>query len=74
MELEMDIIIIVVVSSLLIFIFWIFFFNIDFAGILMSHGDYIKSPLSAPSEDIDNLSQHSDFVDEDDRPVSPQVF
>lgn len=37
----------------------------------MSHGDYIKSP---PSEDIDNLSQHSDFVDEDDRPLSPQVF
>lgn len=41
---------------------------------MLNHSNYIKSPHSVPSEDIDNLSQHSDDIDDDiDRPVSPQV-
>lgn len=37
----------------------------------MSHSDYMKSP---PSEDIDNLSQHSDDMDDEiERALSPQV-
>lgn len=40
----------------------------------MSHSDFIKSPHSIPSEDIDNVSQHSDDMDDDnDRAMSPEV-
>uniref|UniRef100_A0A1L8DG31 Putative satb1 matrix attachment region binding protein n=1 Tax=Nyssomyia neivai TaxID=330878 RepID=A0A1L8DG31_9DIPT len=43
-------------------------------GLMMSQGGYMKSPHSIPSEDIDNLSQHSDDLDDDlDRPPSPQL-
>lgn len=39
--------------------------------LLMGQANYLKSPHT---DDIDNLSQHSDDMDEDmDRPVSPQV-
>lgn len=41
---------------------------------MMSHSDYIKSPMSLKSDDIDNISQHSDDMDDDiDRPMSPQL-
>lgn len=41
---------------------------------MMPHSDYMKSPHSLKSEDIDNISQHSDDMDDDiDRPVSPQL-
>jgi homeobox domain-containing protein len=41
-------------------------------GIMMPHVDYMKSSPSAPSDDIDNISQHSDDMDDDmDRPSSP---
>ncbi|XP_012154811.1 uncharacterized protein LOC101454964 isoform X2 [Ceratitis capitata] len=44
--------------------------NINLA---MSH-DYLKSPLSLKSEDVDTMSQHSDDMDEDNsRPGSPQL-
>lgn len=40
----------------------------------MSHPDFLKSPHSIPSEDIDNVSQHSDDMDDDnDRPMTPEV-
>ncbi|XP_055847404.1 uncharacterized protein LOC129913045 isoform X2 [Episyrphus balteatus] len=41
---------------------------------LMSH-DYLKSPMSLKSEDIDTMSQHSDDMDDDQqsRPISPQL-
>nr|XP_016930536.1 uncharacterized protein LOC108010204 [Drosophila suzukii] len=39
----------------------------------MSH-DYLKSPLSLKSEDIDTMSQHSDDMDEEQsRPNTPQL-
>lgn len=38
------------------------------------HSIYVKSPHSIKSEDIDNMSQHSDDLDDDlDRPPSPQL-
>lgn len=40
---------------------------------LMMPQDYIKSSPSAPSEDIDNISQHSDDDMDDDRGGSPQL-
>lgn len=41
---------------------------------MMPHSDYMKSPHSLKSEDIDNISQHSDDMDDDmDRPSSPQL-
>jgi homeobox domain-containing protein len=41
-------------------------------GIMMPHAEYMKSSPSAPSDDIDNISQHSDDMDDDmDRPSSP---
>jgi len=44
------------------------------SGLLMSHADYMKSSPSAPSDDIDNISQHSDCdMDDDERPLSPQL-
>lgn len=44
------------------------------SSLLMNHPGYLKSPHSVPSEDIDNLSQHSDDMDDDmDRPPSPQL-
>lgn len=44
--------------------------NINLA---MSH-DYLKSPLSLKSEDVDTMSQHSDDMDEENsRPGSPQL-
>uniref|UniRef100_A0A1B0CQV1 Putative dual specificity protein kinase spla n=1 Tax=Lutzomyia longipalpis TaxID=7200 RepID=A0A1B0CQV1_LUTLO len=44
------------------------------SGLMMSQSGYMKSPHSIPSEDIDNLSQHSDDLDDDlDRPPSPQL-
>ncbi|XP_037902636.1 LOW QUALITY PROTEIN: DNA-binding protein SATB2 [Hermetia illucens] len=40
-------------------------------GMIMPHTDYKNSPVS---EDIDNLSQHSDDIDDDtSRPSSPQL-
>lgn len=42
-------------------------------GLMMPHQDYIKSSPSAPSEDIDNISQHSDDDLDDDRAGSPQL-
>lgn len=40
----------------------------------MSQSDYLKSPMSLKSDDIDNISQHSDDMDDDlDRPPSPQL-
>ncbi|XP_037941233.1 probable serine/threonine-protein kinase DDB_G0272282 [Teleopsis dalmanni] len=42
-------------------------------GMPLAH-DYLKSPLSLKSEDIDTMSQHSDDMDEDtSRPCSPQL-
>lgn len=50
---------------------FIYFAYID---MMMSHSGYIKSPMSLKSDDIDNISQHSDDMDEDlDRPMSPQL-
>lgn len=44
------------------------------SSLMMSQSGYMKSPHSIPSEDIDNLSQHSDDLDDDlDRAPSPQV-
>ncbi|XP_017481040.1 PREDICTED: homeobox protein 13 [Rhagoletis zephyria] len=44
--------------------------NINLA---MSH-DFLKSPLSLKSEDVDTMSQHSEDMDEDNsRPGSPQL-
>lgn len=41
---------------------------------MMPHSDYMKSPHSLKSEDIDNISQHSDDMEDDlDRPSSPQL-
>ncbi|XP_046810627.1 uncharacterized protein LOC111684299 isoform X2 [Lucilia cuprina] len=43
-------------------------------GNLSLSNDFMKSPLSLKSEDIDNMSQHSDDMDEDtSRPNSPQL-
>lgn len=43
-------------------------------GLLLPQSDYMKSSPSAPSDDIDNLSQHSDDEDDDmDRSGSPQL-
>ncbi|XP_065368399.1 uncharacterized protein dve isoform X2 [Calliphora vicina] len=43
-------------------------------GNLSLSNDFMKSPLSLKSEDIDNMSQHSDDMDEDNsRPNSPQL-
>lgn len=43
-------------------------------GLMMpQHPDYMKSSPSVPSEDIDNISQHSDDMDDDDRAMSPQL-
>ncbi len=43
-------------------------------GLIMPHAEYMKSSPSAPSDDIDNISQHSDDMDDDlDRPMSPQL-
>ncbi|XP_053687131.1 homeobox protein dve-1 [Sabethes cyaneus] len=41
-------------------------------NIMLSQPDYMKSSPSAPSEDIDNLSQ-DEMDDELDRPMSPQL-
>uniref|UniRef100_A0A182K1M7 Homeobox domain-containing protein n=1 Tax=Anopheles christyi TaxID=43041 RepID=A0A182K1M7_9DIPT len=41
-------------------------------SMMMSQADYMKSSPSAPSEDIDNLSQ-DEMDDELDRPMSPQL-
>ncbi|XP_058835671.1 dual specificity protein kinase splA [Topomyia yanbarensis] len=41
-------------------------------GMMLSQPDYMKSSPSAPSEDIDNLSQ-DEMDDELDRPMSPQL-
>ncbi|CAO1348972.1 unnamed protein product [Diamesa serratosioi] len=44
------------------------------SGLIMPHAEYMKSSPSAPSDDIDNISQHSDDMDDDlDRPMSPQL-
>lgn len=44
------------------------------SGLMMPHSDYMKSSPSAPSDDIDNISQHSDDMDDDvDRAMSPQL-
>lgn len=38
------------------------------------HREYLKSPQSIKSDDMDNMSQHSDDMDDDmDRPASPQL-
>lgn len=38
------------------------------------HGDFMKSPHSPKSEDIDAMSQHSDDMDDDlDRPQTPEL-
>ncbi|TMW39895.1 hypothetical protein DOY81_015024, partial [Sarcophaga bullata] len=43
-------------------------------GNLSLSNDFMKSPLSLKSEDIDTMSQHSDDMDEDtSRPNSPQL-
>lgn len=44
-------------------------------SMIMPHAEYMKSSPSAPSDDIDNVSQHSDDdMDEDmDRGISPQM-
>ncbi|KAM7341921.1 SATB1_N and homeodomain domain-containing protein dve [Cochliomyia hominivorax] len=43
-------------------------------GNLSLSNDFMKSPLSLKSEDIDTMSQHSDDMDEDNsRPNSPQL-
>uniref|UniRef100_A0A182NI66 Homeobox domain-containing protein n=1 Tax=Anopheles dirus TaxID=7168 RepID=A0A182NI66_9DIPT len=41
-------------------------------SMMLSQADYMKSSPSAPSEDIDNLSQ-DEMDDELDRPMSPQL-
>ncbi|XP_053672506.1 uncharacterized protein LOC128722848 [Anopheles nili] len=41
-------------------------------SLMLSQADYMKSSPSAPSEDIDNLSQ-DEMDDELDRPMSPQL-
>lgn len=44
------------------------------AGNMMIPHDYLKSPMSLKSEDIDTMSQHSDDMDDDQsRPCSPQL-
>lgn len=45
------------------------------SGLMLQHSEYhMKSSPSAPSEDIDNLSQHSDDeIDDTDRTASPQL-
>lgn len=45
------------------------------SSLMMAHASYLKSPLSVPcSEDNDNLSQHSDDLDDDMMgPPSPQA-
>lgn len=51
-----------------------FVFLLLYIDMLMSNSDYIKSPMSVKSDDIDNISQHSDDMDDDlERPMSPQL-
>jgi homeobox domain-containing protein len=47
-------------------------YNTPSSLMMAHHGDYMKSSPSAPSDDVDNISQHSEDED-DDRPLSPQL-